>query len=359
MAACSAYGPSAPSSSSARARAARPRRISSWSQRPRSCFEQQDRLPRRPDPGPHARGLDLHQRHQPVDLGLLRRELGEDPTQPERVVAQRGADPVLAGGGRVALVEHQVDHAEHGREPGGQRLAARHLERHPRLGQGALGAHDSLGHRGLGHEERPGDLRRGEPAQQPERQCDSGVGREHRMAGREHEPQQVVADVVVERGVEISHRRLLLRLQLVAELLVLAVEHACGAAAGRSPRCLAVAMSHAPGLSGTPVAGHRSSAATRASCARSSARPRSPTMRVRPAISRADSMRQTASMARWISVSAPGGSVGMRGERIDIRSRLHGVPEEARDQGSRPTARRLLDTGLSRSRAPGYCRRGP
>src|SRR6267378_5429837 len=56
-------------------------------------------------------------------------------------------------------------------------------------------------------------------------------------------------------------------------------------------------MSQAPGLSGTPDAGHCSSAATSASCARSSARPTSPTMRASPAMSLADSIRQTASMA--------------------------------------------------------------
>src|SRR6266550_433908 len=62
-------------------------------------------------------------------------------------------------------------------------------------------------------------------------------------------------------------------------------------------RCFAVAMSHAPGLSGTPDWGHCSSAATSASCARSSATPMSPTTRARPAMSLADSIRQTASMA--------------------------------------------------------------
>src|SRR6266550_2965233 len=62
-------------------------------------------------------------------------------------------------------------------------------------------------------------------------------------------------------------------------------------------RCLAVAMSQAPGLSGTPDSGHCSSAATSASCARSSATPMSPTMRAKPAMSLADSIRQTASMA--------------------------------------------------------------
>src|SRR5579871_5503976 len=61
-------------------------------------------------------------------------------------------------------------------------------------------------------------------------------------------------------------------------------------------------MSHAPGLSGTPLRGHCSSAITRASCASSSARPTSRTRRARPAISFGDSMRKTASMLRWILV---------------------------------------------------------
>src|SRR2546427_436129 len=62
-------------------------------------------------------------------------------------------------------------------------------------------------------------------------------------------------------------------------------------------RCFAVAMSQAPGLSGTPDSGHCSSTATSASWARSSAIPTSPTMRARPAMSLADSIHQTASMA--------------------------------------------------------------
>src|SRR2546428_11981387 len=61
-------------------------------------------------------------------------------------------------------------------------------------------------------------------------------------------------------------------------------------------------MSQAPGRSGTPSAGHCSSAATRASCASSSAVPMSPTRRARPAMSRADSIRQMASIARCAPV---------------------------------------------------------
>src|SRR6185295_13522372 len=69
----------------------------------------------------------------------------------------------------------------------------------------------------------------------------------------------------------------------------------------------AAAISQAPGLSGMPVRGHCSSAATSASWARSSARATSRTMRVSPAMSRGDSMRQTASIARGVSgaVTAP------------------------------------------------------
>src|SRR5438132_4999705 len=63
-------------------------------------------------------------------------------------------------------------------------------------------------------------------------------------------------------------------------------------------------MSQAPGRSGTPATGHCSSAATRASCASSSAVPMSPTMRASPAISRADSIRQITSITRCASVEA-------------------------------------------------------
>ena len=74
---------------SARSSAARPRRISSRSQRAAVLVEQQDRLAVRADPGRGARRLDLHQRHEPVHLGLLRRELGQDPAEAQRLVAQR------------------------------------------------------------------------------------------------------------------------------------------------------------------------------------------------------------------------------------------------------------------------------
>src|SRR5207244_12508399 len=62
-------------------------------------------------------------------------------------------------------------------------------------------------------------------------------------------------------------------------------------------------MSQPAGLSGMPDSGHRSSAITRASCARASARAISRTIRASPAISLADSILQIASITRWVSVA--------------------------------------------------------
>src|SRR5690349_22078028 len=84
-----------------------------------------------------------------------------------------------------------------------------------------------------------------------------------------------------------------------------------------SPRFLAAVISHAPGLSGMPVSGQRSSASTSASCARSSARPTSRTSRTRPPSSRADSTRQTASMAFLLArLSTCGLSARCSGRRL-------------------------------------------
>src|SRR5258708_29983683 len=44
------------------------------------------------------------------------------------------------------------------------------------------------------------------------------------MTGDEHEAQEIVANIIVERGVEIGHGHLLLGLELATELLVLALE---------------------------------------------------------------------------------------------------------------------------------------
>src|ERR1700730_3091314 len=91
-------------------------------------------------------------------------------------------------------------------------------------------------------------------------------------------------------------------------------------------RRLAVAISQAPGLSGTPVAGHRSRAANRSSCVNSSASGTSRSILAKLVISRGCSIRQTARIARWASAAVmaadrlcrPFASRAAQGERAKL-----------------------------------------
>ena len=121
---------------------------------------QQDRLAAGADAGVGAGGLDLHQRHQAVHLGLVRGQPGQDSAQPQRILAQPGPHPVVAGGGRVALVEDQVDDFEHRGEPGRQLLALRHLEGHLGLGQASSSPARSVAPQSVPAPGRPGRSRR-------------------------------------------------------------------------------------------------------------------------------------------------------------------------------------------------------
>jgi hypothetical protein len=103
--------------------------------------------------------------------------------------------------------------------------AARHFERHVRRRKRALGAHDPLLDRRLGHEERARDFVGGETAEQAQRQRDARFGREHGMTRGEDQAQQVVAEFIVER---FGERILGIQLALVhfpPEMLVLRVLH--------------------------------------------------------------------------------------------------------------------------------------
>ncbi len=111
---------------------------------------------RAPQPG----GLELHQGQQAVDFAVAGHQRGEDSPEAQRVLAERRAHPVLAGGGRVALVEDEVDHLEHRGQAVDELVAARDLERHARHGQGALGPHDALRDGPLANQKRACNLRR-------------------------------------------------------------------------------------------------------------------------------------------------------------------------------------------------------
>src|SRR3989449_10458639 len=98
------------------------------------------------------------------------------------------------------------------------------LEGDARRRERALGPDDALRDGGLRDQEGPRDLVGREAAEQSERERSTSLGREHRMTGREHEAQEIVADVIVERGGQLSLGTLLVGFELVPELDVLALE---------------------------------------------------------------------------------------------------------------------------------------
>ncbi len=193
----------------------------------------------------HARGaarvVQQHQREQTEHLGLVGHQLGERGAEADRFGAERAA-PV------VALVEDQVEHSEHGGEAVGQQVRGRHAERDPRVADLALGAHQALGHRRLGYQERPRDLLGAEAAERAQRQRDLRLGRERRVAAGEDQLEAFVAKA----------RRLLHLVLLFGGLDVEQPDlrrRACARAGSRSiARLRAVTMSHAPGFSGDAVA---------------------------------------------------------------------------------------------------------
>lgn len=101
---------------------------------------------------------------------------------------------MLARGGRVALVEEEVDDGEHRSQPGRQLVGTGRVEAHPRFGQRAFGPDDALGHGRRGDEESARDLVGCETGQHLEGQRGLRLGSERRMARNEHQPQYVVVD---------------------------------------------------------------------------------------------------------------------------------------------------------------------
>ena len=159
-----------------------------------------------------------------MDLRLLRNELRQDAAETQRILAKRRSHPVVASGRRVSFIENQVDDLEHRRQTSGELVSARNLEGDVGLGESPLGPDDALGDSRLRHEECTRDLLGRQTSEQAEGERDPRLRRENRMAGREHQAQEVVSDVIVDRAVEIRHGHLLLCIELATKFLVLALE---------------------------------------------------------------------------------------------------------------------------------------
>ena len=157
-----------------------------------------------------------------MDLRFRWGELRQDASETQRVFAERRPDPIVAGGRRVAFVEDQIDDAQDRRQTGGAILSAGDLEGNVFLGERALRPDDPLRDRRLRHQKRARDLFGGQPTEQTKGERDARINRQDRMAGREHQPQQVVAHIIVQRRVEVGHGAA--GFELVTELLVLTLE---------------------------------------------------------------------------------------------------------------------------------------
>jgi hypothetical protein len=111
-------------------------------------------------------GLDQqHEREQAHDLGLVRHELRQLPSEADGLGAEVVANEPLPGARRVALVEYEVHDRQHGAQAVGEVGVAWHPVRDPGVADLGLGPDQALGHRRFGDQERVGDLPGREPAQ--------------------------------------------------------------------------------------------------------------------------------------------------------------------------------------------------
>ena len=161
-------------------------------------------------------GIDQHHERQQADhLGLVGHERGQDPAEPDRLGAQVSAGQLVARGGGVALVEHQVDHREHGSEPVRELGAPGDPVGDPRIADLGLGSHDALRHGGLGHDEGAGDLGRREAPKEAKGQRDLRGARQRWVATGEDQTQAIVLHGKLLVGLVTSEEQHRLRLSVL------------------------------------------------------------------------------------------------------------------------------------------------
>jgi len=73
------------------------------------------------------------------------KQLGEEPPEADRLAREVGPRQRLSRRGGIPLVEHQVEHLEHGAQPIGQLVPRRHLVGDALVADLRIGAHDPLG----------------------------------------------------------------------------------------------------------------------------------------------------------------------------------------------------------------------
>ena len=181
----------------------------------------------------------------PAGSGSSGSRLASTLGEADRLGAQLLADGRVAGRGRVALVEDQVEHRHHLVEPLRDDRLGRLAKADAGDAQPPLRAHQPLRHDGLRDEEGARDLGRREAAGQPQRERDLRLGRERRVAAGEDQLEAVVGQAVVGevRG----------GLRRPAARAAAASTPASGrAGAGRAPRCRPSRSPRRPARRGRP-----------------------------------------------------------------------------------------------------------
>ena len=358
MAAWSWYGPGAPPERrSASVTSAAPSSTRARFQRLRSWSASRTRSPASSTRVARRASVRSMQRQQAGHLGLVGQELAEQAGEPHALVAEVDAHEVVAARRGVALGEHEVGHAEHGGEAVGELVVGRHPVGDVGVGDLAPGPDQPLGHRRLGHEQRPGDLGRGQAADRAQAERHAGLERQRRVAAGEDQAELVVAHARVSgSGHGLTARR-------GPSSRPPCRRASLRGAAGRGRSCGPRRSARHAGRRGRPTAGHRSKAATAASCTASSARSRLPRVRVREARTRPPSTR-IVSASRICS----GRRRLLRGRSAASSVSRHPSPgpggprpSRARHRGSGPPRRgprrgRRTRAGRSR-RAPPWSRR--
>ena len=141
--------------------------------------------------------MQQQQGEQAEDLRLARHQAVQGPGQRDRLGGEVASGRLAAGGGQVALVKEEVHDREHLGQAVGELVRVGDPDGGVLIGQGLAGAQQPLRHGGLGHEEGPGDLLAGQPADRAQRERDLRVPGEGGVAAGEDQAQQLVVGLLV------------------------------------------------------------------------------------------------------------------------------------------------------------------
>ena len=150
--------------------------------------------------------VQQHQAQQP-DGFRFGQQFRQQAPEADGLGGKIGARQRFAGGRRIAFVENEIEHVQHGVEALRQLLARGHLIWDVRLGDFAFGAHDALRQRRRRHQKCACDFLRGQAADFAQRQGDTRVRRQRRMAASKNQAQPVIFEAVLRVQVITRVRR--------------------------------------------------------------------------------------------------------------------------------------------------------